>query len=258
MSELKKLFEQELKEHFGQDFDLTGYFLPKLTAKEKLRQDIEKAKRGNVVYAICRRILALQLFSQLQPEDKEYFAKSLRTLFLQNVAAMPVINAEKILALFDAGILSTASLGYGGTNVTLGREKLVLEYSESGKTLRISADYMVQAAGDELDISHNPDPFIHFLVKQGEIIPDASGGIKVNLNTYTVLRRSNTGREEESGLIYALGMPVMNWAAERDFASASIKAAYVIATDWTKDLKIKPPQPGSSKVLAGKSREAFC
>ncbi|HET8670050.1 MAG TPA: hypothetical protein VFM05_05320, partial [Candidatus Saccharimonadales bacterium] len=238
LDELRRLLEKELKEHLGQGFEMATYFLPKLTAEEKLREDLDKAKQGNTVYALCRQLLALQLFSQLRPEDKQYFTKNLRTLFLQNVAAMPIINAEKMLALFDAGVLSAMGLGYAGAHITVEGERVRLDYSDaSGNALHTYADYVIQASGDDLDISNNTDPFIRCLIDQGEIVSDVAGGIKVNLRTYAVLGQAAKGGTRDSSILYALGMPVMNWAAERDFASASIKAAHVVASEWSSSLE---------------------
>lgn len=230
LRELKTLFEHELKEHLGKEFDMKAYFLPNMSAREKLKSDFGKAKQGNIVYAVCRQILALQLFSQLSADDKEYFTKNLRTQFLQNVAAMPVINAEKMLALFDAGVLLTVGLGYKETAIKVEHDELQIDYTNARKKSCIAADCMVKAAGDELDITRNRDPLIRSLIESGEIVPSNAGGIKVDFNEYAVVR--NSVQIDDDASIYALGMPVTNWAAERDFASASIKAAHAVAAQW--------------------------
>lgn len=267
----KPLIERELEEHLRRKVDLAEYTSPSISAKDKLQLDIKKAKEGNAVYGIFQQILAYQPFSQLTPEDKELFLKNIRTQFLQNIAAMPLLNAEKITALLDAGVLTAKKLGYDDPTVTVENNQIRVDYTDNTGRTTLYADYLIRASGDNLDITKNTDPLIQSLLKNKEIIPNKepyydeenawrmlrtskegaviqeagvgqqlianNGGIKVDLTDYSVIRMNAKGREEKSGSIYALGMPVMNWGAERDFASSSTKAAVSLVNGWIQDLK---------------------
>lgn len=241
LPELEKLFQKELETQLGHAVDIKEYFTPSQSAEDKLKDDLTKAREGNVVYATCRQILALQLYSQLNHADQRYFVEHLRTFFLQNVAAMPVINAEKMVALIDAGILEVARLGHKGMHIDIDALKQLVRVhyeDNNGQKQTLTSDYIIRAAGDELEITKNQAKLIQSLLSQEAILPGQSGGIKVDASTYAVIRKDDLGQEAQSRDIYALGMPVMNWAAERDFASASVKAAHQLLNNWIDEITL--------------------
>lgn len=241
LAELATLFQQELDAQLGHPVDLQAYFLPAISAKEKLTLDIARAKKGNVVYAVCRLIASLRLFSQLSPQDRAFFLHTLKSLYLQNVAALPMVNAEKLLALFEAGVLDIIKLGDEKTALRTHGSHLILEYGRH----QLQADYIINAVGDELDIEKNTDPLITSLLTSGEVVASQeptpggalvnTGGIKITDN-YTVISEHKSAHEASSPDISAIGMLVNNWLVEKSFASASVEAAKIVAHNWIRSL----------------------
>lgn len=242
LTELATLFQKELDTQLGHAVDLQAYFLPAISAKEKLKLDIARAKKGNVVYAVCRLIASLRLFSQLSSQDRAFFLRHLKSLYLQNVAALPMVNAEKLLALFDAGVLDIIKLGDEKTEIRTHGSGLILKY---GHRQQLQADYIINAVGDELDIEKNTDPLINSLLTTGEVVASKepihhgalvnTGGIKIT-GHYTVISEHTGTQETPSPDISAIGMLVNNWLVEKSFASASVEAAKIVANDWTRSL----------------------
>jgi uncharacterized NAD(P)/FAD-binding protein YdhS len=272
LTDLKILGEKELKEQFGNKFEPLDYFRPNISAEEKLKRDLKLARKGNVIYCLIREVNAFKWSHQLAPEDKEYFIKNLQSEFYRNISAMPVLNAEKLIALLETGALTTIKLGFNKTSLKAEDNKIRLDYSDiGGQRKTLYGDYMIKAEGYEVNIEKNSDPLIKSLLKQREIISNKApyhdinkglainyteeqrqaiksedakileadmGGIKVNTDNYSVIRTNEKGVEEKSNIISALGFLVMNWT-DRAFASASIKDSRLIVKNWIDDLPQK-------------------
>jgi len=244
LASLMPLFEKELQANFGKDAKLKDYFLPNITPEEKLRKDFSKALGGNVLFGLCRQVRSMFLTLQLTPEDRDRFLAEYKTLYIQNLASLPVVNAEKLLALFDAGVLQTIRLGKAPTNIIAGKDSATLYY---GDHQSITVDYIINATGDEVDIEKNQDPLLTTLLNAGEVVANKStykanhvehtraAGIKVN-NNYLVIKKDQRGKEIPSDNISAVGMLAAGWQPEKNFASASLEAAHVVVKDWMQSL----------------------
>jgi uncharacterized NAD(P)/FAD-binding protein YdhS len=248
LTALKALFEKEIESQLGRPVSLIEHLLPDLDAEQKLSRDLVEARRGSVIYALSKEILSLQLYAQLAPVDKDYFTTHLRTYFLQSISAMPIVNAEKLLALFRAGVVGAARLGPGRINVVRGERRPVQLRADD--EVVTEADYLVKAIGDDLNIVDNHDKFIRALLTRKEIIPAAGGGMRVDPVDYSVLRVDDHGHERVSECLSALGLPVMDWL-ERDFASASIKAAQPLVQRWMQRLAVRDDGGSDEAVLLG-------
>ena len=51
-------------------------------------------------------------YQELEPGDKAVYDRLFDTHFIRTAVPMPTVNAEKLIALMDAGVLSTVKHGY--------------------------------------------------------------------------------------------------------------------------------------------------
>ncbi len=269
MPELKELFEKELAAHFGKRINLREYFLPKISTDEKLRDAFEKAKVGNLVFGVCKKIYALDLPSSLSPEDRELYVMN-KNIFYQNLAAMPFANAEKLLALFESGVLKAEAIGYDNpAEYDVKDDGINIQYyDKNGDIKALQGDYLINATGYKTHLTEQSvDPFVQSLLRQGQALlgyekyhdPARAAltnytfdereayqkagkkieysrptGLKVEKSNYALLAQED-GKEAPSKVVSAFGLPVMYWAPERDIAALAIDGAQVVVKDWMKN-----------------------
>lgn len=102
------------------------------SAKEKLTSDLRDSYTGNLVYTIALKARRMRFYNQLEPSDKATYDRLLDTHFIRTAVPMPSANAEKLLALMDAGILTTVKQGYDAPGTAVG--KTVISGSPTGPT----------------------------------------------------------------------------------------------------------------------------
>jgi hypothetical protein len=256
---LRELVEAELRLHLGHDVDLVRYALSEgLSAFDKLRADMAKARSGNIVNGIFQRTLGFQLFSQLSSTDKVFFERHVLRYFLQNIAGMPYPSAEKLLALNEAGVLDAIGVGdESSVEFGTGRPRLCWR-DDSGNETVLEADYLLNAAGDVMDVSQCRDPFLRSLLDNGTVTTGDfgagkggyTGGMRVH-GDYAVVGVGADGAHEVSDVVYAVGMHVDGWT-ERDFASASVGAVIPVVAAWV-DHASRCIAPAPAHLHAGRA-----
>jgi len=239
---LMQLLDKEVSRALGKDASFLEVADPHKDGAEKLREDLQKAKKGNVIHNIMYTTVGLQPFSQFDDESISLFSEYLGSVFLKNIAAMSQEVAEKMLALIDSGTLEIKGLGYNFTKPIIENNRLKIEYTDNdNKKHIIEPDYLIKATGDPTCVETHPSQLMHNLNDKGEISlykinirgkKTTKGGVAVDYSDYAV-KKAIGGKSDN---LHAIGLLIHGWQAERDFASASIEAAGTLTSKWSEYL----------------------
>jgi uncharacterized NAD(P)/FAD-binding protein YdhS len=210
------------------------------SAREKLASDLRDSYTGNLVYTIVLKARRMRFYSQLEPCDKAVYDRLLDTHFIRTAVPMPAANAEKILALMDAGMLTTVKLGYDSPRTEVGEDGgfRIAYRSDDGVPATLRADCVIRARAQDFSMERHPSPFVRNLLRRGEIVPHqeggyATGGIALDgRGGYRVMKRSGDACVPSPHLA-AYGPPVRFWQNENNYAGAFVRAAEWVADEWT-------------------------
>ncbi|MFJ6749132.1 FAD/NAD(P)-binding protein [Streptomyces sp. NPDC091266] len=209
------------------------------SAREKLASDLRASYTGNLVYTITLKARRMRFYSRLEPADKATYDRLLDTHFIRTAVPMPSANAEKLLALMDAGILTTVRQGYDAPRTAVGEDgDFRISYrSDEGGRSTLRADCVISAGGHDFSMENHPSPLVQNLLKRGEIVPHeeggyVTGGIALDARGgYRVMKRTG-GVRVPSPYLASYGSPVRFWQHEHNFAGAFVEAAEWVAEDW--------------------------
>ncbi|MGW2525146.1 FAD/NAD(P)-binding protein [Streptomyces sp. NPDC001617] len=212
---------------------------PYPTAREKLASDLRDSSTGDLVHAIVLKTRRMRFYSRLAPGEKAVYDRLFDTHFIRTAVPMPAANAEKILALMDAGILTTVALGYDCLPIKAGEdgEFRITYRSDSGAPAVLRADCVIRARAQDFGVARHPSLFVRNLLRRGEIVPHEEGGYVtggIALDTgggYRVMKRSDDVLRPSPHLA-AFGPPVRFWQNEKNYAGAFVEAAQWVADDW--------------------------
>jgi len=222
---------------------------PFQSAREKLSFDLDLPWLNDVVHSVILKARRLRFYRHLSPEDKRTYDLMYDSHFIRTAVPIPQLNAEKLHALFKAGILSTHALeGVGCSNSELSVPVNPVTTSSS----RLSDpeyDLTITACGQDFILSRHPSSLIQALLKRGEIVPHQEagyepGGIALDgFDTYRALKciQQKSYRSEADGRyvsqhIYSLGVITRFWQNERNFADAIVEASAWISEEWARYL----------------------
>jgi hypothetical protein len=212
---------------------------PYCSAKEKLASDLQDSYTGNLVYTIFLKARRMRFYSQLEPCDKAIYDRLFDTHFIRTAVPMPAANAEKLLALIEAGVLTTVKQGYNAPEIVVGQdgEFLIPYQSSDGGQATLRADCVIRASAQDFSMERHPSPLLQNLLRRGEIVPHeeggyVTGGIALDARGgYRVMKRVGDVCAP-SPYLAAFGAPVRFWQNEHNFASAFVEAAEWVADDW--------------------------
>lgn len=209
------------------------------SAREKLASDLRDSYTGNLVHTIVLKARRMRFYNQLEPSDKAAYDRLLDTHFIRTAVPMPSANAEKLLAVMDAGILTTVRQGYDAPRTAVGEDgdfRITYRSDEGGRsTLR--ADCVIRASGQDFSMENHPSPLVQNLLRRGEIVPHeeggyVTGGIALDADGgYRVMKRTGGGCVP-SPYLTSYGSPVRFWQHEHNFAGAFVEAAEWVADEW--------------------------
>jgi uncharacterized NAD(P)/FAD-binding protein YdhS len=157
LSVVFELLERELTAAYGCAIDWQQVMRPTGDAIQILQQDIRDALRGDgpdgelVWQTILVQIFPVirDLYLNLKLDERKRFDRHFTTLFFMHAATQPVINAEKLLALMQAGIVSVVKLGddyHFKCNDATGEFKFIYK-GPKGDTRCDAYHYVVNARG---------------------------------------------------------------------------------------------------------------
>lgn len=212
---------------------------PYPSAREKLVSDLQDAYTGNLVHTLALKARRLRFYHQLASHDKTTYDRLLDTHFIRTAVPMPSANAEKLLALMDAGILTTVKQGYDAPRTAVeedGRFRITYRSDEGGRSA-LRADCVIRASGQDFSLQNHPSRLMQNLLRRGEVVPHeeggyVTGGIALDARGgYRVMKRAGD-TSVPSPHLTSYGSPVRFWQHEHNFASAFVEAAESVADEW--------------------------
>lgn len=218
------------------------------SAEEKLAGDLRESYTGNLVYTIVLKARRMRFYSQLAPSEKRIYDRLFDSHFIRTAVPMPAANAEKLLALMDAGVLTTVKQGYGAPEIFVDDDGMfrVPHQSAHGDPATLRVDCVVRATAQDFSMERHPAPLLHNLARRDEIVPhaeggyvtggialDAGGGFRVTRRAGDICVRSHH--------LSAFGPPVRFWQNENNYARAFVEAAERVADDWLEAAAVVRP-----------------
>ncbi|WP_428933672.1 FAD/NAD(P)-binding protein [Streptomyces sp. ACT015] len=226
------------------------------SAREKLESDLHDARHGNLVYTLVLKARRMCFYRELTSADKALYDRYFDPHFIRTAVPMPTANAEKLLALMDAGVLSTVQHGYADPPVGVHEDGgFVIAYQTAdGERSRLRADCVVRAKAHDFGLERHPSPLVRNLLRRGEIVRHeesgyATGGLALDPHgDYRVTRRVG-GITGPSPHLSSYGSPVRFWQTENNYAGAFVRAAEQVAADWAETARSIPQQTGAPESI---------
>ncbi|MFH1489051.1 MAG: FAD/NAD(P)-binding protein, partial [Pseudomonadota bacterium] len=189
LEQMAGLFYQEVEAAEGRAIDWLRLFNPTGSMTHILQADIEKAQKGPLPYQAAlgaTEPIIGRLWSRLSMEDQCRFDRDFKTLWTVYRHPMPVVNAEKILAVLKSGQLDILS-GCGCVRCCGSAPgfEIVLE-TRFGIPYELKTPFLINATGQGLDVTRSEDPLLRNLLARGFIQPHPGGGIQVDFETSQV------------------------------------------------------------------------
>ena len=200
---VKRLYMDEMEAAAGIKINWLDVFNPQESAAQILEKDISRADSGVIPYQAALTTsgpLTGYIWNSMSVDDRMRFDREYKTVWAVYRHPMPVINAKKILNALKSGQLD---IQQGRTSVKAGdKEGFEIDViTRFGVPFVIKTSYIINATGQETDVTKFESPLIKRLIKKGLITPHPNGGIYVDFNTSGVKEKSG---KDITGL-YALG-----------------------------------------------------
>ena len=201
---LVNIFFQEIEEAEGKTVDRFQLYNPEKSATEILEADIEKAKNNVLPYQSVLNATDTvigRIWNLLSVEDRRRFDLEFRTLWNVYRHPMPLKNAVKILNSLKSGQLNTKA---GYTYIRPLEKERGYEININtrfGIPYSFKAHFIINAAGQGLDVTEFNDPLINNLLDKGLIQSHPNGGIAVEFISGQVIERKG----DKVPRLFALG-----------------------------------------------------
>ncbi|RXE87285.1 FAD/NAD(P)-binding protein [Pseudoalteromonas sp. A757] len=239
LDDILHLIDEELKDASQGRIGWQEVAVPPFeSALEKLKFDATLPQDNALIHAVLLRVRRMKFYRYLSADEKQRYDANLDTHFIRTAVPIPLLNAQKLIALFNAGILTSCQLGYGNKQgVTISANQISISCNQVCEPL--IADGLIMAAGQSFDLKLHPDPFIQALIKRGELQPHQevnyqTGGIRLQGHeSYKVMRWDPiTQQHQVSPYLSSFGVLTRYWQNERNFAAAFVEAAQSVAHNW--------------------------
>ena len=252
LSVIFQLLDQELTAAYGRATDWQQVIRPAGDAAHRLQMDITDAQRGDgpdgeltwltilvQIFPVVR-----DLYLNLTLAERQRFDREFTTLFFMHAATQPIINAEKLLALMRAGIVSIVKLGnhYRFEHNPASAEFEFIYDDSVGNSHRDAYHYVVNARGQSRSLESDRSALTNNLLNQGLIqveetqaiepaglISYKTGSILVNPETLQVIRPGSEANARLNGSIFAVGAMTRGQMIDASMANGIARSTAVIA-----------------------------
>lgn len=234
LAELASLLEAELGLAYGNPWDWRSLSLPRGGAEAALRQSLQLACSGDgpggevlwqTVLAPALS-LASALYLALAPAERERFDRDWTTLFFLHVATQPAANAEKLLALIDAGLVRIVTLGQSYRFESREQGVIIEQSGAAGVRQAWHFDWLVDARGQPGAYAASPEPLARALVAHGELALSTGlfAGLRIDPASGEVQRAGDLECARIAGL-YAIGTMTRSQMLDASMARGLVLAA---------------------------------
>lgn len=241
LQDILDLIDAELMHATQGSIHLDDVLNPKFeSAYHKLKHDVQLPVVNDLIQTIILRARRLKFYRHLNPDEKQRYDRTLDTHFIRTAVPIPLANAEKLLALMEAGTLETLSLGYHAhVDWQFDKTSEQAYFDMPGSLSRYYFDLVIDSSGQSFLLNHHPSSFVQSILKRGEAIPQKEdeyepGGLALDGDeTFRLIKNSTKGmRRHVSKHLYAFGVITRYWQNERNFAGAIMAASDWVADDW--------------------------
>jgi len=252
LSSVFDLLDRELTAAYGSPTHWAALINPCGGAAQTLRQDIHNARNGDgpdgelVWQTVLVEIFPVvrELYLNLTLAERERFDRNFNTLFFMHAATQPVLNAEKLLALMEAGIVSIVRLGETyqfKSSVKDGPFEFTYPDPQGG-VHRESFPYVVNACGQPRSVESDTAELTRNLLQRGLIQIGESrdpktyktGSIVINPRNHRVMQENADGLPRIP--FYAVGAMTRGQMIDASMAYGLIRSTAAVADDLISQL----------------------
>jgi uncharacterized NAD(P)/FAD-binding protein YdhS len=268
-----QLLNSELEAAYGHSIDWKTVMSPTGPPTELLRQYLEDAIQGDgpdgelVWQTVLHQSFDMvrEIYLRLSLEDRELFDQTYTSVFFTHAATQPAINAEKMLALMESGIVEVIKLGrnyqFARTDTKDGWEFIYQD--NNGETKKDAYRFVVDARGQAKSIQTDPSPLTKNLLSRGivqieeaqlvqqenrqskpsardqkvKLPTNKTGSIWIDPETHHVMRQVSGKIPTRSKAIYAVGAMTRGQIIDASMAHGIVQSTARIADHWVDDLK---------------------
>ncbi len=251
LEDLFDLLDRDLKKAYGHPFPWKEVTSPEGTAKSLLEKHISYARYGDgphgeiVWQTVLQQIfpMARNMYLSLSPDERIRLDKDFNTLFFIYAAPMPMINAEKLLALMNAGMVVVRKLtGESAFRATEAPFTFTFQ-GPGGKEMEATHPYVVDARGQSPFYNKNKHMLAVNLLRSGTVeveplpmkssmVGERMGGLWIEPHTHRIRRTRSDGNVAVSERITAVGAMTRGQIIDASMAHGSAVSTETIARDW--------------------------
>jgi len=266
LEDLFDLLDRDLERAYGHPFPWEDVTSPQGTPKALLQRHIREARygdgpHGDIVWQTVLQQtfpMARAIYLALAPAERMRLDREFNTLFFVHAAPMPMINAEKLLALMNAGMVWVRKL-IGETPFRRKAASFLFSFQDTnGEAWEATHPYVVDARGQSPSYGSNQQLLGVNLLKSGtaEIEPflgnvkdskeetmnrslrnssgmkDGMGGLWIDPHTHRIRRTRPDGSTAVSERITAIGAMTRGQIIDASMAHGSAVSTDVVARDW--------------------------
>ncbi len=195
-----------------------------------------------------------ELYLALPRKERMRFERDFSTLFFTHAAPMPLVNALKLMALMQTGILRVRQVIENPSFKMKNGLFCFVYKGPNGEKLTDTHPFLVDARGQSRFYNRNPQALAANLLKSGtvqiepvvleigkerikngcaaEAPPDGTGSLWVDPFTHRVQRTGTNGRVIISDSIFAVGTMTRGQIIDASMAHGSAVSTQTIALNW--------------------------
>ncbi len=225
LDEIFDLLDHELSDAYGASIDWQQVTAPEAAPADLLRQNIDRARTGDgpggelVWQTVLVQVFPIvrELYLALSENERQRFNREFNTLFFMHAATQPAINAEKLLALMESGVVEVVKLGKDYRFVhNESSHQFEFHYDTQGGQSRCATfPYCVDARGQPRSIDTDSSELIRNLRQRGLVQIEsgdgeggqsrARGSILIDPCTHQVLQPDSENGKKSALQLFAVG-----------------------------------------------------
>lgn len=250
LNALFTLLEKELRHAYKGDFSW-GRITCDDTPVQTLSQDVEFARHGDNPDGDIRWQTVLfqaipelkKAYLMLDTKDKQRFDHHYKSLFMAHASPIPLLNAKKILALFNAGTAGILKLGMNYKIDFISDSTQIICEKDTGEKTVHTFSMVVDARGQATDYTENSSELARQLISDGIVTTGrhTSGGILIDPETYRVLSPLTGTPDQPLENMYAAGVMTGSRIINVSMARECVHAADTIARGIVRQIERKTP-----------------
>jgi uncharacterized NAD(P)/FAD-binding protein YdhS len=264
LEELFQLLNRELETAYNRSIDWKSIFNPAKNPLSILRQDIRMAHKGDnpngdiLWQTILFQAIPLmkQAYINLIPSHRHWFETDFKSVFMTHAAVIPLVNAEKILAFMESGVLKVKKLQdtYQWKPLLESNGFEFIYPDHAGEPMRDDCHFIVDARGQSPSYRSNPSDLAQNMLRSGLVQIETctvdentteqhhspgiqktveTGGVWIDPQTCRVMKKSMAQGVSISKNLFAVGImnrgQIINASMAQECAvSANLAAGYIL------------------------------